>query len=260
VLQLDFGFGPLEAEFWRLVFVMTRVGAALVAAPLFGMAGVPAQARVMMAGAVAVLICAWSPVQAPANLLSVAGMVSVAGEVLVGVALGFVLQFAFAAPVIAAEMIGGAMGMSMATAVDPNSGSQSPALGQYFTVVVTLIFLALGGHLQWIALVIDSYRVFPPGQTWLGADRLAEIAGFGGTMFVTAVAIALPVSLIMLVVQVVTGVLSRSAPALNLFSLGLPAGVLAGIVGLIIAAPVLTDQASLLTEDALAATAKVLAK
>jgi flagellar biosynthetic protein FliR len=260
VLQLDFGFGPLEAEFWRLVFVMTRVGAALVAAPLFGMAGVPAQARVMAAGAVAVLICAWSPVQAPDHLLSVAGMVSVAGEVLVGVALGFVLQFAFAAPVIAAEMIGGAMGMSMATAVDPNSGSQSPALGQYFTVVVTLIFLALGGHLQWIALVIDSYRVFPPGQTWLGADRLAEIAGFGGTMFVTAVAIALPVSLIMLVVQVVTGVLSRSAPALNLFALGLPAGVLAGIVGLIIAMPVLTDQASLLTEDALAATAKVLAK
>ncbi len=260
MLQLDFGFGPLEAEFWRLVFVMTRVGAAMVAAPLFGMAGVPAQARVIAAGAIAVLICAWSPVAAPANLLSVAGMVSIAGEVLVGLSLGFVLQFAFGAPIIAAEMIGGAMGMSMATAADPNSGTQSPALGQYFTVVVTMIFLALGGHLQWIALVIDSYAVFPPGQTWLGPERFAEIAAFGGTMFVTAVAIALPVSLIMLVVQVVTGILSRSAPALNLFSLGLPAGVLAGIAGLIVAAPVLTDQASLLTQDALEATAKVLAK
>jgi len=224
------------------------------------MSGVPAQVRVIAAGAIAVLVCAWTPVQPPAGLLSVAGMVAVAGEVLVGLALGFVLQFAFAAPVIAAEMIGGAMGMSMATAVDPNSGSQSPALGQYFTVVVTLIFLSLGGHLQWLALVIDSYRVFPPGHTWLGPDRFAEIAGFAGSMFITAVAIALPVSLIMLVVQLVTGILSRSAPALNLFSLGLPAGVLAGIVGLIIAAPVLTDQASLLTEDALAATAKVLAK
>jgi len=260
MLQLDFGFGPLENEFWRLVFVMTRIGAAMVAAPLFGMSGVPAQVRVIAAGAIAVLVCAWTPVQPPAGLLSVAGMVAVAGEVLVGLALGFVLQFAFAAPVIAAEMIGGAMGMSMATAVDPNSGSQSPALGQYFTVVVTLIFLSLGGHLQWLALVIDSYRVFPPGHTWLGPDRFAEIAGFAGSMFITAVAIALPVSLIMLVVQLVTGILSRSAPALNLFSLGLPAGVLAGIVGLIIAAPVLTDQASLLTEDALAATAKVLAK
>lgn len=260
MLQLDFGFGPLEAEFWRLVFVMTRIGAAMVAAPLFGMAGVPAQVRVIAAGAIAVLVCAWSPVTGPANLLSLAGIVSIAGEVLVGLSLGFVLQFAFAAPVIAAEMIGGAMGMSMATAVDPNSGSQSPALGQYFTVVVTLIFLAMGGHLQWLALVIDSYRVFPPGETWLGADRFAEIAGFASTMFVTAIAIALPVSLILLVVQVVTGVLSRSAPALNLFSLGLPAGVLAGIVALLVAAPVLTDQASLLTAEALGATAKVLSK
>jgi flagellar biosynthetic protein FliR len=260
VLQLDFGFGPLENEFWRLVFVMTRVGAAMVAAPLFGMGGVPAQIRVIAAGAVAVLICVWTPVTGPANLLSLAGLVSVAGEVLVGVSLGFVLQFAFAAPVIAAEMIGGAMGMSMATAVDPNSGSQSPALGQYFSVVVTLIFLALGGHLQWIGLVIESYRVFPPGDTWLGAERFAEIAGFAGTMFVTAVAIALPVSLLLLVVQVVTGVLSRSAPSLNLFALGLPAGVLAGIGGLIIAAPVLFDQASMLTADALSATARVLAR
>jgi flagellar biosynthetic protein FliR len=260
VLQLDFGFGPLENEFWRLVFVMTRVGAAMVAAPLFGMGGVPAQIRVIAAGAVAVLICVWTPVAGPANLLSLTGLVSVAGEILVGVSLGFVLQFAFAAPVIAAEMIGGAMGMSMATAVDPNSGSQSPALGQYFAVVVTLIFLALGGHLQWIGLVIESYRVFPPGDTWLGAERFAEIAGFAGTMFVTAVAIALPVSLLLLVVQVVTGVLSRSAPSLNLFALGLPAGVLAGIGGLIIAAPVLFDQASMLTADALSATARILAR
>lgn len=260
MLQLDFGFGPLETEFWRFVFVMTRVGAAMVAAPLFGMGGVPAQVRVIAAGAVAVLICAWTPVAAPANLLSLAGLVSVAGEILVGVSLGFVLQFAFAAPVMAAEMIGGAMGMSMATAVDPNSGSQSPALGQYFTVVVTLIFLALGGHLQWIGLVIESYRVFPPGDTWLGAERFAEIAGFAGTMFATAVAIALPVSLLLLIVQVVTGVLSRSAPSLNLFALGLPAGVLAGIGGLIIAAPVLFDQASMLTADALSATARILAR
>lgn len=260
MLQLDFGFGPLEAEFWRLVFVMTRTGAAMVAAPLFGMAGVPPQVRVIAAGAIAVLVCAWTPVAAPANLLSLAGMVSVAGEVLVGLSLGFVLQFAFAAPVIAAELIGGAMGMTMATAVDPNSGTQSPALGQYFTVVVTLIFLALGGHLQWIGLVVESYSIFPPGETWLGPERFAEIAGFAGTMFATAIAIALPVSLVLLTVQVVTGVLSRSAPALNLFALGLPAGVLTGLVALLIAAPVLTDQASALTADALAATARVLAR
>jgi flagellar biosynthetic protein FliR len=160
--------------------------------------------------------------------------------------------------VLAAEIIGGSMGMSMATAVDPNSGAQSPALGQYFSVVITLIFLALGAHLQWFSLVIESYRVFPPGHTWLGPERFAQIAGFAGYMFTTAVMIALPVSLVLLIVQTVTGVLSRSAPALNLFALGLPAGVLAGLAALLISAPVLTDLVTRISADAIGATSDLL--
>ncbi len=255
---LDFGFGALEAEFWRLIFVMTRIGAAMLAAPIFGAGAVPPQIRIIATGAVAVLVCAWTPVAAPPALLSLQGMVTVAGEVLVGLTLGFVLQIAFAAPVMAAEVIGGSMGMSMAVSVDPNSGAQSPTLGQYFTVVLTLIFLALGAHLQWIGLVIESYRVFPPGETWLGADKIADIAGFATTMFATAVAIALPVSLVLLVVQVLTGVLSRSAPSLNLFALGLPAGVLAGLAALIIALPIITDQMTDLSATAITQTRSIL--
>jgi flagellar biosynthetic protein FliR len=56
------------------------------------------------------------------------------------------------------------------------------------------------------------------------------------------VRIALPVTLVLLLAQVLTGVLSRSAPSLNLFALGLPAGVMAGIAALIVAAPLLYDQ------------------
>jgi len=257
---LDFGFGPVEAEFWRLVFVMTRIGAALVVAPLFGAAGVPAQVRVIAAGAIAVLVCAWTPVQPPAALMSLAGMVAVAGEVLVGLSLGFVLQLAFAAPTIGAELIGGAMGMSMATAVDPNSGAQSPSIGQYFSVVTTLVFLALGAHLQFFHLLVESYRTFPPGHTWLGADRYAAVAGFAATMLATAVMVALPACLVLLIVQVVTGVLSRSAPALNLFALGLPAGVLAGIAALIVSAPVLTDVVTDLSATSIVAIGKLVAR
>jgi len=242
VIGLDFGFGPVEAEFWRWLFVMTRIGAAMVAAPIFGAGTVPVQLRVVLTGAIAVLVCGWTDVAAPPALLSADGLLMIMGEVLVGLSLGFVLQMCFAAPVIAAEVIGGGMGMSMAAAVDPNTGAQSPALGQYFTVVLTLIFLATGAHLQFIDLVVKSYETFPPGQTWLGPDRIEGLIGFASTMFVTAVAIALPVTLILLIVQLVSGVLSRSAPALNLFALGLPAGVLAGIAALIISAPLLTDQ------------------
>lgn len=254
---IDFGFGPVEGELWRLVFVMTRVGAALLAAPFFGAAAVPVQLRVAITGAIAVLVCAWTPVQPPAALFSLAGMLAVAGEVLVGLALGFVLQLSFVAPVIAAEQIGGAMGLSMAASVDPLNGAHAPVLGQYFTVLLTVVFLGLGGHLAFVRLVFDSYSALPPGAAWLGADRLESVVGFGGAMFTAALAMALPVTLVLLLVQVLTGVLSRSAPALNLFALGLPAGVLAGLAALIIAAPLAAEQFADLSAQALDQAAQV---
>jgi flagellar biosynthesis protein FliR len=257
MISIDFGFGPVEAEFWRWAFAMTRIAAALFAAPLFGTDNVPPQVRVIVASALAVFACTWLPLPAPPPLLSAAGLLAISGEVLVGLALGFVLQFGFTAPVIATEAIGGVMGMSIATGVDPASGAQSPALGQYFRVVLTLVFFGLGAHLAWVGLLVDSYRVFPPGQTWLGPERLAAIAGFGGEMFAAAVAMALPVVMVLLLVQIVTGVLGRAAPALNLFSLGLPAGVLAGIAALIIDAPLFTDTSADLVQAMVTDTASI---
>ncbi|MGE3693168.1 MAG: flagellar biosynthetic protein FliR [Novosphingobium sp.] len=257
MIALNFGFGPLEHEFWRLMFAMTRIGAAMLAAPFFGAGNVPPQVRVIATGAIAVLVCAWTPIAAPPAMLSLQGLMLVLGEVLVGLSLGFVLQLAFAAPVIGAEMIGGAMGMAMATSVDPHSGAHSPALGQYFAVVLTLVFFASGGHLQWIALVLESYRSFPPGETWVMAARAPDIAAFGTQMLATAVAIALPVTLVLLLVQILTGVLGRSAPALNLFALGLPAGIVAGLAALILSAPLFTDILSEVSAQAIAATKSI---
>jgi flagellar biosynthetic protein FliR len=260
VNAFTFGFGAIEADLWRLLFAMTRIGAALLAAPFFSAAAVPVQLRVAITGALAVMAITWLPVTIPPATLSLAGMLALAAEVLVGLSLGFVLQLSFAAPVLAAEQIGGAMGLSIASSVDPVSGAHSPALGQYFTVLLTVTFLGLGGHLTWLRLVFESYTALPPGAAWLAPDRLEVIVGFAAQMFIAAVAIALPVTLILLLVQLATGVLSRSAPSLNLFSLGLPAGVLAGIAALIMAAPLLADQMAQLSDDALTQAAEVLRK
>ena len=225
-----------------MAFLMTRIGAAMFAAPLFGAASVPVLVRVAASGAFAIFVAVWLPVETPAQLFSLDAMLAVAGEVLIGLALGFALQVAFAAPVIAAELIGGSMGLSMAVTSDPNGGAQITAFGQYFTIVLTLIFLSIGGHLQWLEIVIESYRAFPPGQTWLGPETFERIGSFASAMFEFAVLIGLPITLVLLLVQILTGILSRSAPSLNLFALGLPAGVLAGIGALIIASPILFSQ------------------
>jgi flagellar biosynthetic protein FliR len=260
MIGLDFGFGPLEAEFWRFLFVMTRIGAALFAAPLFGAAAVPVQVRVIVTGALAVFVCGWTQVSAPPAMLSLGGLVILAGEVVIGLAIGFVMQLAFAAPAIGAEMIGAGMGMSIAASADPINGAHSAMFGQYFSVVLTVLFFAIGAHLDWISLLVESYRTFPPGVPWMTPGRLHLIDVFAGDMFLAGLSIALPVVVLLLVVHIVTGIIGRSAPALNLFALGLPAGVLAGIAALIAAAPLIGDRLAEIAHTAVAQSAALLVK
>jgi flagellar biosynthetic protein FliR len=260
MIGLDFGFGTLEAEFWRFLFVMTRIGAALFAAPLFGAAAVPVQVRVIVTGAIAVFVCGWTQVSAPPAMLSLAGMVSLAGEVVIGLALGFVMQLAFAAPVIGAEMIGAGMGMSIAASADPINGAHAAMFGQYFSVVLTVLFFGIGAHLDWISLLVESYRTFPPGAPWMTPARLHMIDVFGADMFLAGLSISLPVVVLLLVVHIVTGVIGRSAPALNLFALGLPAGVLAGIAALIASAPLIGERLAEVAHTAVAQSAALLEK
>ena len=91
-------------------------------------------------------------------------------------------------------------------------------------------------------------------------DRLHMIDAFAGDMFLAGLSIALPVVLLLLVVQIVTGVIGRSAPALNLMALGLPAGVLAGIAALIASAPLIGDRLTELAHTAVAYSAALLVK
>ncbi|MFW1012926.1 flagellar biosynthetic protein FliR, partial [Vibrio parahaemolyticus] len=87
------------------------------------------------------------PIVPPTQIFAVATFLSIFAEALVGSAIGFILQIAFAAPMIASEIIGGSMGISFASSIDPQNGRSSPALGQFFTTMLTLLFLSVDGHL-----------------------------------------------------------------------------------------------------------------
>ena len=239
---LDFGFAGLEAQLWQVLFLSIRCGAALMAAPVLGGMAVPVQLRALLSVVVGVFVASWLPLPQIPAMMSFAALLAIVQEALIGAAMGFVLQLAFAIPLIAAEQIAGTMGLAIATSIDPSSGSQAGALGSFFSITMTLLFYAVGGHLLWFQLLVESHRLVPPGSFAFGADNARNIVMFMGYGLATAAAIALPVVLVLLLVQIVTGIVSRSAPALNLFALGLPAGVLAGIAALIVMMPIIIDQ------------------
>lgn len=249
------GFGlSIEPRLWALIFVMVRISAAFVAAPVFSGVSVPLTVRVALSGAIGVLVLAVHPVAPPAQIFALATILSVAAEALVGFAIGFVLQIAFAAPMVASEVIGTSMGIGFASAIDPQNGRSTPALGQFFSMLLTLLFLSVNGHLVLVEMIVKSYEALPPGAAWLGADRLENIAMFGGYTFLAGLLLALPVGFLLLCLNIVVGMISRAAPALNLFAVGLPVSLAVGVVALAVSFPAMGDYMLVIINEGLAAT------
>lgn len=249
------GFGlSIEPQIWALVFVMIRVGAAFVAAPVFGNVSVPLPVRVTLSGAIGVLVMGSNNIVPPPQVFAFATFLAIAAEALVGLALGFILQIAFAAPLIAGEIISGSMGLGFANMIDPNSGRATPAIGQFLSILMTLLFLSLDGHLILVDMILKSYVALPPGAAWISAGQLRDIALFGGYAFLAGLLLALPVGFLLLCLNLIIGMISRSAPALNLFSIGLPASLAVGVIALAIAFPAMGDYMLVIVRETLAAT------
>lgn len=236
------GFAGVETQLWLWLIAMIRPGAAFFAAPIFGTRAVPVQVRLILS--LAVGMAAMNSVVftlPPGGVASFAGVLLVMGEVLAGLAMGFALQIAYAAAFVAGETIGNAMGLGFASMVDPQSGASTQVVGQFLSILATLLFLGMNGHLLLISYVVQSYQAIPPGGPMISNDAIYGLVMFGGSMLGAGVTVALPVGFALILIQLVMGMLARSAPSLNLFAVGMPAALIAGLVLLAMAAPIMAD-------------------
>ena len=246
------GLIQFEASLWLWIFAAIRPGAAFLVAPLFGAPGVPMQLRLVVAMALGMPALAAGHVALPPDgLMSLTGVLAIAGEVTAGLALGLATQIGFAAAIAAGETISNAMGLGFAAMADPLSGAPNPAIGQFLSMVALFLFLGTGGHLALAAIIAESYAALPAGQAWLGHDAVGSLVEFGGVILAAGVVIAMPVAFALVLVQIGMGVLTRSAPALSLFAVGMPAASLAGIILLALALPAMTGSISLALRDGL---------
>ena len=188
------GFADVEAQIWMWLMAMIRPGAAMVVAPVFGAANVPLQVRIILAFMIGLVATNSATFALPTDTaISVSNLIFVMGEVLVGLAMGFSLQIGYASVLIAGATISNAMGLGFASMSDPQTGQSTPVIGQFLTILATLLLLAIDGHLMLIATIVKSYSALPPGYAFLGPELFMGIVQFGGTLFSMGLLIALPV-------------------------------------------------------------------
>ena len=235
---------------WWLPFV--RIAAALSVAPLFGSRSIPPQVRLMMSLVLALLLMPWQTPVEGFEPLGMQGVLLTANEIVLGLLLGFLLQLVFEAVLFAGQFIATSMGLAFATMIDSQQGISVAVLGQFFSIMTMLLFLAMNGHLVYIQLVGESFRVWPAGSAWVSPESLQLATGALGTMLRHAVGIAIPAAMALMVVQLAMGVISRSSPTLNLFAVGFPVTLLVGLIVLERTLPALRPQVEMLLDNAFA--------
>ncbi|MGD9811282.1 MAG: flagellar biosynthetic protein FliR [Sphingobium sp.] len=236
------GFLGVEQQLWIWLVAMIRPGAAFLAAPIFGGRAVPVQLRLILSLAVGMGAMNAVVFQLPdGGIASFAGVLLVMGEVLAGLAMGFALQLGYAAALIAGETIGNAMGLGFAAMIDPQSGQSTQVVGQFLSIIATFVLLGMNGHLLLISYVVQSYQAMPPGGPMLSNDAIYGLVMFGGALLGAGVTVALPVAFSLILIQLVMGMLARSAPSLNLFAVGIPVAIMVGLILLAVTAPIMAQ-------------------
>jgi flagellar biosynthesis protein FliR len=202
----------------------------LVLAPLFSSKLVPARVRGIVAVGLAIGMTpvVSKGVTVPLDAIGLAGLV--VKEMLVGAAFAFSIGALFAAISTAGTYLDTAIGFSYGSLVDPLTGNQSTVLAQLYGLVGTMVFIVIGGDAWVVRGLARTYDLVGLNQSPdLGRLVGAMDATFAGIM-TSALEVAGPVMLALILTDAAFGVVSRVVPQLNVFAVGFPAKVVVGLL------------------------------
>ncbi len=232
--MLAFTSAQLDAWLALMLWPFARILALLASAPITGDTQFPAMSKIGLAVIITAVVAPTLPLPA-VDPGSGAGLLLLARETAIGIAMGLAMRIVFAGITMAGDVIGLQMGLAFAQFYDPQSNSQEAVIGQYLNLLATLTFLSLNGHLVMISTLIESFQAVPvaaaDGGQWL------LLAQSGGMVVRAALWLSLPLIATLLVINAALGVLTRSAPQLNIFAIGFPITMIVGFAALMLALP-----------------------
>ncbi|SHM49342.1 flagellar biosynthetic protein FliR [Duganella sacchari] len=222
-----------------LLWPLTRILALIAASPVLGNSAVPASIKVSLGVGIAVIVAPAVPAWPATDPLSMAGMLIVLQEMLIGLAMGFSIRIIFAAVEMAGEISSLTMGLGFATFFDPSTQGRSSAISQFLSLVATMAFLAVNAHLVLLSTLVESFSTLPVSSIPIYGGGFKQLADWGGRIFSTGVQLSLPIVAALLITNVALGILTRAAPQLNLFGIGFPITLGVGLLVIAMTLPYL---------------------
>ena len=224
-----------SAEFlldWLATYLWAfcRIAAMLMVMVVVGSKTTPTRIRLFYALTITLAVLPVIPTGPPnVELFSFASALIVLQQLLIGIAIGSISIFVIQTFVVAGQVIAMQTSLGFASMADPSNGQSSPVVGQFYVLLVTLLFLALDGHLLMIEMIIRSFDTLPISMHGLFATDYQKLAGWFSLMFSAALAFSIASMVAMLLVNLSFGIMTKAAPQLNIFSLGFSVSMVFGL-------------------------------
>lgn len=214
------------------ILVFLRIGSMLIMIPVLGESTTPARVKAGLAFLVSLLVyptvgADLSALQSQGDLHTLAA--AMVGEVMIGITLGFAAKIVFAGIQFAGDVIGVQMGFSIANVIDPVSRVQTSLMSEFQYLIAALVYLAIDAHHTFLYAIADSYRIVAPFGYGFSAPLMEALISFSSGLFSVAVKISAPVMAVLLFTNVALGIVARTVPQINVFIVGFPLQIAAGL-------------------------------
>ena len=225
-----------QLQLFFLVFL--RVGAIMITIPVFESRSIPQLFKLALAFTASLALFPLLGLEAVPISSSIIGLgIGAAGEILLGLVIGFSVKLIFAGIQLAGQMAGYQMGMAIANVMDPAESQQIPLLAQFNNLCALLIFLVLNAHHWFIRALTQSYRLVPPFDARFDGALTEHLMQLAGKMFVIAIQVGAPIIATLLVTSVAFGLIARTVPQMNVFIVAMPLKIGVGLVFLGLSLP-----------------------
>jgi flagellar biosynthetic protein FliR len=204
-----------------LLWPLTRVLGVIATAPILGDRSIPLRIKLGMGLVLTLIISPTIPEIPQFEIFSLPGLLLLVQQVIIGLAMGFCIRLIFSAVGIAGQLIAMGMGLGFATFFDPQTHGQTSAISQFLSMLLMLVFLSLDGHLMVVSALANSFVSMPIVAGGQSVSPM-KIVSWGEAIFSTGLLLALPAVTALLVTNMALGILTRTAPQLNLFGIGFP--------------------------------------
>lgn len=247
-----------QLDMWlaTLMFPLVRLLALISSAPIFGNKQAPKRVKIGLAVLLAIVIAPTLDPMPAVALGSPQGLLIIVQQIIIGTAMGFTMRLIFTAVEMAGEFAGLQMGLGFASFYNPQSASYSPVIAQWLSIIASLAFLAMNGHLMMLSLVAESFHTLPIGEM-MPARNFYTAAQWGASIFAYGLQISLPLLAALLITNLALGILTRAAQQLNLFAIGFPITLAVGFFILSFSMPYFSPIMDRITAEALATALKL---